>query len=86
MTVPDSKEKWSGQVTTVTLGSTADNGGTRGRTVTIGGAAGIPFLNIDAPTPNAPVIAMDVFDVEPVDWPAPASGRPRRDGFRRAGG
>ena len=71
MTVPDAKEKWSGRVGTVTLGATSADGGTRGSTVTIGGAGGIPFLDFDGPTPHAPVIAMDVMDVAPVDWPAP---------------
>jgi len=71
MTVPDAKEKWSGQVGTVTLGATAAEGGTRGRTVTVGGASGIPFLSFDGQMPHAPAIAMDVLDTEPADWPAP---------------
>ena len=37
MTVPDAKEKWSGSITTVTIGATPADGGTRGSTVTIGG-------------------------------------------------
>ncbi len=71
MTVPDVKEKWSGQVNTVTIGATAAEGGTRGRTVTIGGETGIPFLGFDGETPHPPAIAMDVVDKEPADWPAP---------------
>lgn len=71
MTVPDAKEKWSGQITTVTIGATQADGGTRGRTVTLGGQAGIPFLSFDGPEPNPPAIALDVLDVPPVDWSAP---------------
>ena len=37
MIVPDAKEKWSGRVNTVTIGATKAEGGTRGRSVTIGG-------------------------------------------------
>ena len=73
MAVPDAKEKWSGKVTTVTLGATEANGGTRGSTVTIGGQAGIPFMSFDAEEPNGTAIALDVLDVEPKDWPAPVA-------------
>jgi len=71
MTVPDAKEKWSGQITTVTIGATEADGGTRGSTVTVGGQAGIPFLSFDAEEPNGTAIALDVLDIEPQDWPAP---------------
>ncbi len=71
MTVPDAKEKWSGKVSTVTIGATQAEGGTRGSTVTLGGQAGIPFLSFDAPDPNPAAIALDVLDKEPLEWPAP---------------
>ena len=70
MTIPDAKEKWSGQVNTVTLGATKAEGGSRGRTVTIGGQSGIPFISFDAETPNPPAIALEVFDKRPPNWPA----------------
>ena len=57
MAIPDVKEKWSGSVNTVTLGATSAEGGTRGSTVTVGGATGIPFLGFDGEMPNLPVIA-----------------------------
>ena len=69
MSVPDAKEKWSGRVNLVTLGATKAQGGTRGRTVTLGGASGIPFLSFDGETPDAPAIALDVLDKAPTDWP-----------------
>jgi acetyl-CoA decarbonylase/synthase, CODH/ACS complex subunit delta len=71
MQVPDAKEKWSGRVNTVTIGATKAEGGTRGRTVTIGGHSGIPFLSFDGEMPYPPAIALDVLDKPPVDWPKP---------------
>jgi acetyl-CoA decarbonylase/synthase complex subunit delta len=71
MAVPDVKQKWSGRIGTVTLGATPAEGGTRGRTVTIGGQSGIPFLSFDGETPHPPAIALDVLDKQPADWPKP---------------
>jgi acetyl-CoA decarbonylase/synthase complex subunit delta len=71
MTIPDAKEKWSGQLGTVTIGATEADGGTRGSTVTLGGQTGIPFLSFDGDTPNPAAIALDVLDIEPKDWAAP---------------
>ena len=71
MTIPDTKEKWTGQVNSVTFGATKAEGGTRGRTVTVGGADGIPFLGFDGQTPHPPAIALDVLDIPPAEWPEP---------------
>jgi acetyl-CoA decarbonylase/synthase complex subunit delta len=71
MAIPDARQKWSGKVNTVTIGATKAEGGTRGRTVTIGGATGIPFLSFDGETPHPPAIALDVLDKAPLDWPEP---------------
>jgi acetyl-CoA decarbonylase/synthase complex subunit delta len=71
MAVPEARQKWSGRVGVVTLGATAAEGGTRGRTVTVGGQSGIPFLSFDGETPHPPVIALDVLDKRPADWAAP---------------
>jgi len=69
MTVPDAKERWSGKITEVTIGATQAEGGTRGSKVTLGGETSIPFLDFEGQTPHPPAIALDVLDVEPVDWP-----------------
>ncbi len=69
MSIPETKEKWSGKINEVTIGATSADGGTRGSTVTLGGQTGIPYLDFDGETPNRPVIAIDVMDVEPVGWP-----------------
>jgi acetyl-CoA decarbonylase/synthase complex subunit delta len=71
MSIPDAKEKWTGRVNPVTIGATRAQGGTRGRTVTIGGHSGIPFLSFDGEFPHPPALALDVLDKQPTDWPKP---------------
>jgi acetyl-CoA decarbonylase/synthase complex subunit delta len=71
MAIPDVKQKWSGRVNPVTIGATSAEGGTRGRTVTVGGASGIPFLSYDGELPHLPVVALDVLDKQPAEWPQP---------------
>lgn len=63
-------EKWSGQVREVTLGATAAEGGTRTSTVTIGGETTLPFLKFEGQIPHTPVIAVEIQDRAPADWPA----------------
>ena len=63
------KESWSNKINTVTIGATADEGGTRTSVVTIGGETGMPFLHFEGEMPNRPVIAMEVLDMKPEDWP-----------------
>ncbi len=69
MTVELMRETWPGRIQTVTIGATPDDGGTRGSTVTVGGHAALPFQPGDAPSPHRPVVALQVFDVAPRDWP-----------------
>ena len=69
MEVADIKEKWSNPINTVTIGATSDDGGTRGRTVTIGGETTLPFLTFEGEIPHRPVIAGVVVDVVPEGWP-----------------
>ncbi len=68
MTVELMQETWPGVIGTVTIGATPDDGGTRGSTVTVGGHAALPFRDEDAPSPHAPVVALQVFDAVP-NWP-----------------
>lgn len=63
------KESWIGKVNTVTIGATEKEGGTRSSQVTVGGETTLPFLSKEGTLPNAPVIAMEVLDTEPSDWP-----------------
>ncbi len=66
----DIKEKWTNQISTVTIGATADEGGTRGTTVTVGGETTLPFLTFEGEIPHRPVVAGQIADVTP-DWPDP---------------
>ena len=62
------KDKWMGKVREVTLGATAADGGTRARTVTVGGETTLPFLHFEGTIPHRPVIAVEVMDAYPEDW------------------
>lgn len=61
-------EKWNGKVREVTLGATVADGGTRAKTVTVGGETTLPFLHFEGETPHPPVIAVEVRDRPPTDW------------------
>jgi acetyl-CoA decarbonylase/synthase complex subunit delta len=62
------KEQWTGHVREITLGATAAEGGTRTKTVTVGGQTTLPFLHFEGQTPNKPVIAIEIQDRKPDDW------------------
>lgn len=69
MVLPSVAEKWSSSVKKLTIGATKDEGGTREKTITVGGARCIPFMDFDGEIGSKPVIAMDVLDYVPDDWP-----------------
>ena len=56
-------EKWPGQVSTVTIGATKEEGGTRANMVKIGGEAALPFLFEEGALPNKPCVAFEIEDV-----------------------
>ena len=62
------KDTWPGEVRSVTLGASADQGGSRVRAVTVGGEKTLPFMHFEAEMPNAPVIAVEIKDRRPDDW------------------
>jgi acetyl-CoA decarbonylase/synthase complex subunit delta len=62
------KEKWTGKVREVQLGATAAEGGTRKKTVVVGGESTLPFLSFEGGMPNPPVVALEVQDRFPADW------------------
>ncbi len=68
----DIKEKWTNAVNAVTIGATAEAGGTRKSTVTVGGETTLPFLKFEGVIPNRPAIAFEVLDYNPEDWPETA--------------
>ncbi|MGQ9538919.1 MAG: CO dehydrogenase/acetyl-CoA synthase subunit delta [Candidatus Bathycorpusculaceae bacterium] len=57
-------ETYPGKVVEVKLGATKSEGGSRGRTVVIGGETTPAFYTFERPTPHPPVISLDVFDME----------------------
>jgi len=61
-------KKWTGQVREVVLGATKAEGGTRSKTVTVGGEGTLPFLDFEAPMPNPPRVAVEIKDRRPADW------------------
>jgi acetyl-CoA decarbonylase/synthase, CODH/ACS complex subunit delta len=54
----------AGKVAEITLG------GNGRRSVTLGGASTLPFLKLEGAPGNRPVVAVEVSDVEPTEWPA----------------
>jgi len=69
MEIADVKENWTNRINTVTIGATEPEGGTRARTVTVGGETTLPLLNFEGEIPHPPVIAGLVVDIVPEDWP-----------------
>ncbi len=68
VTVEIPKETFSGKIREVTLGATKEQGGTRKRTVTVGGETTLPFLHFEGEIPNPPAIAVEITDKFPADW------------------
>lgn len=55
------KEKWIGKVNELTIGASE-------KAVKVGSESTLPFLDFEGEIPNRPVIALEVFDKEPLDW------------------
>ncbi len=78
MEIPSVADKWSSGVSEVTIGASKDKGGSRLKEVVIGGARSIPFMDFEGNPGHKPVVAMDICDVPPEDWPETLS-RPFAD-------
>lgn len=57
------KEKYNGAINEVTIGPSD------GKAMKVGGETTMPFLFQEGAMPNAPVVAMEILDIEPPDWP-----------------
>jgi acetyl-CoA decarbonylase/synthase complex subunit delta len=68
MAIEIPKDKWPGAVQTVTLGATAEQGGTRAKVVTVGGEQTLPFMHFENETPHRPVIALEMTACRPGEW------------------
>ncbi|MFC1666638.1 acetyl-CoA decarbonylase/synthase complex subunit delta [Candidatus Omnitrophota bacterium] len=62
-------EKWQDKICEVALGASKEEGGSRTGTIKVGGETGIYFIKGEDACPNSPVIAMEVWDMEPESWP-----------------
>ncbi len=68
VTVEIPKEKYAGKVREIVVGATKEQGGTRAKTVTIGGESTLPFLHFEGSVPHPPALAVEVQSRRPVDW------------------
>jgi acetyl-CoA decarbonylase/synthase complex subunit delta len=57
-------QEYPGQIREVTLGATKSEGGSRGKTITVGGATSPAFYLFEKTPPHPPVIAVDTFDMK----------------------
>jgi acetyl-CoA decarbonylase/synthase complex subunit delta len=57
-------EKYQNKIATVKLGATKSEGGTRGKSLTVGGELSPAFYSFENQTPHKPVVTLDVFDME----------------------
>ena len=57
-------EEYPGRIVEVKLGATKGEGGTRGRSIVIGGERSPAFYLFENPPPHLPVISFDVFDMK----------------------
>ena len=65
------KESYTGAVKEISLGD-------GGKAVTVGGETAYPYYEFEGEMPNKPIIAMEIWDMEPEDW-APAALEPFKD-------
>lgn len=68
MAIEIPKEKWTGSVREITIGATAEDGGTRAKTLTVGGETTLPFLYHEGNMPHKPALAIEIRDRKPDDW------------------
>lgn len=62
------KDSWPGTVRTVTIGATPENGGSRVKSITVGGENALPFMHFEVEMPNRPQVALEIRDRRPDDW------------------
>jgi acetyl-CoA decarbonylase/synthase complex subunit delta len=65
----DTAQQWAAAVNQVTIGAGKSDGGTRGRTVTIGGARAVPWMAYEGAVGNRPAVAVEVWDAGAEAWP-----------------
>jgi acetyl-CoA decarbonylase/synthase complex subunit delta len=68
VTVEIPKDKYAGKVREIIIGATKDQGGTRSKSITVGGENTLPFLHFEGSVPNSPAVAIEIQDRKPSDW------------------
>ena len=68
MAVQILKEKYAQPIRSFKLGNTAEEGGTRAYSLTIGGEGTLPFQHYEGENPNKPIVAMEVNTQKNIDW------------------
>lgn len=63
MTIELMKEKYTGAINIVEIGRSGPGA------VAVGGETTLPFLFAEGDMPHPPVVALEVFDCEPAEWP-----------------
>jgi acetyl-CoA decarbonylase/synthase complex subunit delta len=63
------REQWSGKINIVNIGATKQEGGSRRSVISIGGQTALPYMFSDGDIPHKTVIAAEVWDIPPIDWP-----------------
>jgi len=71
VTMPDVKEAWTGAIQEVMLGATSEQRGSRAKVVTVGGETALAFGHFEGSMPHRPVIAVEIMDRTPENWPLP---------------
>ncbi|MBN1974848.1 MAG: acetyl-CoA decarbonylase/synthase complex subunit delta [Sedimentisphaerales bacterium] len=69
MPIPEITDSFTGSVNRITLGATKEQGGSRSCTITVGGAKNVVYGGRPDQSQSKPVIAMDVIDCKPGNWP-----------------
>lgn len=69
MAVEFLKMKWANAINEVVIGATKQDGGSRSSVVKVGGQTTLPYLSDEGSIPNPPVIAYEIWDAQPSDWP-----------------
>ncbi|MFZ5648104.1 MAG: acetyl-CoA decarbonylase/synthase complex subunit delta [Bacillota bacterium] len=62
MAVTIAKERWTSKVNELVMGVEPN-------AIKVGGDSTLPFLFYEGEMPNRPVVALEVLDMEPEDWP-----------------
>ena len=59
------KESYAGSIREISIGK-------GDKAITVGGETSYPFYNFEGDTPNKPRVAMEIWDMEPDEWPEAA--------------